>query len=397
MIENKPNASEAGSLYVPMTEQTTNLPVLAPSPVGELIPMSRFDAAERAQIDTLAKGVDFTDAGNIIAQMNAPNQKFADAITRELGNVRLNEAGSGAAIILELSRQIKSANLAKMQRETKGEDWVAATFGRLPIIGPQLSALRYFQLHHKTIVSELERIRNQAQAEITRLRGVHEQLEQQEQATETVLREMMVHIAACQQATQAARATFEKQRAEALAGDRDPFKIQKLRDFADNIAMMEQRLINAKASFLEKMLSLPDIRARQTASLIEVSNTMDSIQNDIPDLASAIGRFVATYNISKSQQANVLRQKNREALSRANADALDQVYIAAKQSQGGSVGQIEQLSQRVQRLMATLDKGSEIDAMNVKSRAESEARLIEIRDGILNGLTKSADKALRSA
>jgi uncharacterized protein YaaN involved in tellurite resistance len=397
MIENGSDTRDVRPMDTTPTEQTINLPVLAPSPLGELIPMGRFDAAERAQIDALAKGVDFTDAGNIIAQMNAPNQKFADAITRELGNVRLNEAGACAGIILELSRQIKSANLAKMQRETKGEDWVAATFGRLPLIGPQVSALRYFQLHHKSIVGELERIRNQAQAEITRLRGVHEQLEKQEQATETVLREMMVHIAACQQATQAARATFETQRAEALAGDRDPFKIQKLRDFADNITMMEQRLINAKASFLEKMLSLPDIRARQTASLIEVSNTMDSIQNDIPDLASAIGRFVATYNISKSQQANALRQKNREALSRANADALDQVYIAAKQSQAGSADQIEQLSQRVQRLLTTLDKGSEIDAMNSKRRAESEVRLIEIRDGILNGLTKSADRALKSA
>jgi uncharacterized protein YaaN involved in tellurite resistance len=378
-----------------MTESAVSLPVLAPSPIGELIPMSRFDVAERAEIDSLAKGVDFTDADNIIAQMNAPNQKFADAITRELGNVRVNETGSAAGIILELSRQIKSANLAKMQRETKGEDWVAAKFGRLPIIGPQISALRHFQLNHKTIVGELDRIRNKAQAEITRLRGVHQQLERQQQATETVLREMMMHIAACQQATAAARATFETQRAEVLAGDRDPFKIQKLTDFADNITMMEQRLINAKASFLEKMLSLPDIRARQTASLIEVSNTMDSIQNDIPDLASAIGRFVATYNISRSQQANALRQQNREALSRANADALDQVYIAAKQSQAGSADQIEQLSQRVQRLMTTLDKGSEIDARNVRSRAESEARLTDILNGIVTGLAKNADKALQ--
>jgi len=382
---------------VAMSEASGNLPALPAPQLGQLIPMSRFSPSELAQIDTIAKGIDFTDADSILAQMNAPNQKFADAITKELGNVAVYETGAAAGIILELSRQIKSTNLAKMQRETKGEDWVAANFGSLPIIGPHVSAIRHFQLNHKSLVGELTRIRDQAQAEITRLRGVHHQLEMQERATETVLREMMVHISACQQAADAARDRFDKMRADALAADRDPFQIQKLRDFADNIVMMETRLINAKASFLEKMLSLPDIRARQTAARIEMSNTMDTIQNDLPDLASAIGRLVASYHISQSQIANDLRRKNREALSKANADALDNVYLAAKSSQSGAQEQIEQLSQRVQRLLSTLDKGAEIDAKNVKSRAESEARLVEIRDDILSGMARTTDKALRAS
>jgi archaellum component FlaC len=382
---------------IAMIQGPADLPLLAPPNVGELIPTSRFNAAELAQIETIAKGVDFSDADSIIAQMNTPNQKFADAITKELANVAVYETGAAAGIILELSRQIKSANLAKMRREINGEDWVAARFGSLPVIGAQVSALRHFQLNHKSLIGELTRIRDRAQSEITRLRGIHHQLEMQEQATETVLREMMIHIAACQKATIAARANFEEQRAAALAGDRDPFTIQRLRDFADNIVMMQTRLINAKASFLEKMLSLPDIRARQTAARIEMSNTMDTIQNDLPDLASAIGRLVASYHISQSQKGNELRRKNREELSKASADALENVYLAAKSSQSGHAEQIEALSQRVARLMTTLEKGAEIDANNVKSRAESEQKLIEIRDGILNGLASNADRALRGA
>jgi hypothetical protein len=387
----------AAAPEIAMGDASSPVPALAPPRVGELIPASRFSAPERAQIDTIAKGIDFTDAESILAQMNAPNQKFADAITKELANVAVYETGAAAGIILELSRQIKSANLAKMQRETKGEDWVAASFGSLPLIGTHVSAIRHFQLNHKSLVGELTRIRDRAQAEITRLRGVHHQLEMQARATETVLREMMVHICACQRATAVARDRFEKMRAEALSGDRDPFTIQKLRDIADNIVMMETRLINAKASFLEKMLALPDIRARQTAARIEMSNTMDTIQNDLPDLASAIGRLVASYHISQSQIANDLRRKNREALSKANSDALDNVYLAAKSSQSGAQEQIAQLAQRVQRLMSTLDKGAEIDARNVKTRAESEAKLIELRDGILDGMAKTTEKALRSA
>jgi uncharacterized protein YaaN involved in tellurite resistance len=284
-----------------------------------------------------------------------------------------------------------------MRRETRGEDWVAAHFGNLPVIGPRISAIRHFQLNHKRLVDELMRIRDRAQAEITRLRGVHHQLEMQERATETVLRELMVHIAACQRATSAARGQFEQRRTDALAGDCDPFVIQRLRDLADNITMMETRLINAKASFLEKMLSLPDIRARQAAARIEMSNTVDTIQNDLPDLASAIGRLVASFHIAQSQQGSALRRRNREELSKANADALDEVYLAAKNSQSGSAMQIEQLAQRVARLVSTLDKGAQIDADNVKSRAESEAKLIEIRDSLIGGMAASADRALRGA
>jgi archaellum component FlaC len=394
MDELMANSDVSGSA---LTTAPDTLPALAPPKLGELIPAGRFNATELGEVDTIAKGIDFTDAASIMAQMNAPNQKFADAITKELGNVAVYETGAAAGIILELSRQIKSANLAKMQRETKGEDWVAATFGRLPVIGSQVSAIRHFQLNHKRLIDELTRIRDQAQQEITRLRGVHQQLEMQERATETVLRELMVHLAACQRATAAARQQFEQQRAAALAGDHDPFVIQRLRDVADNIVMMETRLINAKASFLEKMLSLPDIRARQTAARIEMSNTVDTIQNDLPDLASAIGRLVASYHIAQSQKANELRHRNREQLAKANADALDDVYLAAKNSQSGAAAQIEQLSQRVARLMSTLEKGAQIDANNVKSRAESEARLIEIRDSLLGGMAASADRALRSS
>lgn len=370
---------------------------LAPSSLGELVPMSRFSPPELAQVATLAKGVDFTDADSITSQMNAPRQAFADALTRQLAGVAVYETGAAAGIILDLSRQIKAANLGKMRKEARGEDWVAERFGKLPLIGPMVSAVRHFQLTHKTLVGELNRIRDQAQKELARLRGVHRQLEDQEQATEVMLRQMMVHIAACQQATLAARAQFERDRVAALAGDRDPFVLQKLRDFADNIAMMETRLINAQISFIDNMMAIPDIRARQQAARIEISNTIDSIQNDLPDLASAIGRLIAAYNIAQSQKGNELRRQNREALAEANADALNTVYLGAKRSQSGASEQIDQLSARLDKLLDTLHQGSEIDTANVASRAASVARLTELRDRLLDGVATHADRALRGA
>jgi hypothetical protein len=375
---------------------TKSVPNIPPASLGELIPMSRFSSQELVEVKTIAKGIDWTDANSVIAQMNAPNQRFADALTRQLSGVAVYETGAAAGLILELSRQIKSANLAKMRKEASGQDWVAEHFGGLPVVGPYISAIRHFQLNHRSIVGELDHIRDQAQKEVSRLRAVHQQLEDQEQATETVLREMMVHIAACQAATADARSAFERQRTEVMAGDRDPFKIQKLRDFGENIVIMETRLINAKASFIDKMMSIPDIRARQTAARIEISNAIDTIQNDIPDLASAIARLVAAYHIGQAQKGNDLRRQNRKALSEANADALDDVYLGAKRSQSGALAEIDELGRRVERLMQTLDQGAKLDQENAKTRAQSNERLLQIRDAVVNGLTANAGRALSS-
>lgn len=387
------DSSATADQHTPLQATDGDLPTLLPSSLGDLVPLSRFSSQELTEVKALAKSVDWSDANSIMAQMNAPNQRFAEAITRQLSAVAVYETGEAAGLILELSRQIKAANLTKMRREAKGEDWVAAHFGQLPLVGPYVSAIRHFQLTHQSLVGELERIRNRAQKEVTRLRAVHQQLEEQEIATERVLREMMIHIAACQLAVGEARETFAAQREDLLNGDRDPFKLQKLRDLSENISIMETRLINARASFVEKLLAMPDIRARQSAARIEISNTIDTIQNDIPDLASAIGRLVASYHIGQAQKSTELRRQMRRQLSEANADALDNVYLNAKRSQAGAIAEIEDLSVRVERLMKTLEAGAQIDAANAASRAESNRKLIEIRDAVIQGLSYSAHRA----
>ena len=85
-----------------------DVPALAPSSLGELVPLSRFSGQELAEVKALAKGVDWSDANSIMAQMNAPNQRFADAITRQLSGIAVYETGEAAGLILELSRQIKA-------------------------------------------------------------------------------------------------------------------------------------------------------------------------------------------------------------------------------------------------------------------------------------------------
>jgi uncharacterized protein YaaN involved in tellurite resistance len=387
------NLAQTG-LSEPIPEEVVALPALPPSSLGDLIPLGRFSSQELAEVKTIAKGIDWSDANSIMAQMNAPNQRFADAITKQLSGVAVYETGDAAGLILELSRQIKATNLGKMRREANGEDWVAASFGKLPFVGSYVSAIRYFQLNHKSIVDELDRIRDRAQKEVTRLRAVHQQLEEQENATERVLREMMTHIAACQIAVGEAREHFEAERAALQNGDRDPFKIQKLRDLGENIAIMETRLINAKTSFIEKMLAIPDIRARQSAARIEISNTVDTIQNDLPDLASAIGRLVASYHIGQAQKSTELRRETRRQLAEANANALDDVYLNAKRSQSGAAAEIEDLGARVERLMKTLEAGAQIDEANAASRAESNRKLVEIRDAVIAGLSQSASRSV---
>ena len=83
--------AKPASVEIVISEASRPVPMLAPPKLGELIPTSRFNGHELAEIDAIAKGIDFTDADSILAQMNAPNQKFADAITKELENVAVSD------------------------------------------------------------------------------------------------------------------------------------------------------------------------------------------------------------------------------------------------------------------------------------------------------------------
>ena len=372
------------------------VPALPPQqlPAADLIPLDRLSEAEKREAATIAKGVDFTDADSILAQMTGPRQEFAEAITHQLAGIAVYETGAATEIILDLSRQIKAANLAKMRREVAGEDWVAVQFGKLPVVGPWVSAIRHFQLTHASLIGELDRIKAQATAELNRLRGVHRQLDEQEQATERMLRKMMVHIAGCQQAVIAARAEYDQRREAALAS-RDPFEMQAVRDFVENLATLETRLLGVQASFLDGMMAIPDIRARQQAARIEMANTIDTIHNDLPDLAAAIGRLVAAYHIAQAQKSNALRRANREALAEANAATLETVYLKAKSSQDDSVALIKELSERLDRLLATLDAGVRIDAANAGKRMEATAKLVSLRDRLVEGVAANAKKALK--
>jgi hypothetical protein len=374
------------------------VPSLTPSPLpaASLVQLDHLSDAERREAMSIAKGIDFADGDSILAQMTGPRQEFADTITRQLAGIAVYETGAATEIILSLSRQIKAANLTKMKREVTGEDWIAARFSGLPIIGRRVSAIRHFQLTHASLIGELERIKSQANAELSRLRAIHRQLDEQEAATERMLRKMMVHIAGCQQAAAEARAQFDQRREAALASG-DPFEMQAVRDFAENLAVLETRLLGVQASFLDGMMAIPDIRARQHAARIEMANTIDTIHNDLPDLAAAIGRLVAAYHISQAQKANALRRANRQALEDANAVALETVYLGAKASQDDRAALIGELSNRLDRLLATLDAGSKIDAANVDRRREAAAKLVSLRDRLVKGIAANAKDALKSA
>jgi hypothetical protein len=74
-----------------VTKPAVAVPDLPPRSLGELIPMTRLSPEEQARVRAVAKGVDWSDANSIMAQMNAPNQRFADALTRQLSSVAVYE------------------------------------------------------------------------------------------------------------------------------------------------------------------------------------------------------------------------------------------------------------------------------------------------------------------
>ena len=214
-------------------------------------------------------------------------------------------------------------------------------------------------------------------------------------ATEANLRELEVWVAGGQQALLRMRAEFEAERT-ALARARDPVRFARLRDMAEQINVFETRLVRMHVAFTRGILAIPQIRTAQQAGRIEIQNTLDTILFDLPDLKAAIIRVAALNQISRASDATAARRRIGRELQEIGIDALDQAYTAAKRTQGDMGGDIEVLGQMTEKMLATIDKGLQIDRENRAKRATAVQQLGEVRQRLLEGLRTHADRAVEA-
>lgn len=363
---------------------------------AQKINMTKFDEEQRHRIGEIAATVTVLDSAAVTGFGVDAQKRMNSFLDELLRGIRTYEVGEAGELTVALAKNIKLMNLQKMKKEADGQDWVAKTFGQLPLIGKWISAIRYFQLAHAEIIQHLTDIENKAQIEMGKLAATNAKLDQLAERTLENLKELELYLAGGQAILMKGRADFTKKKNEVIQGD-DPVALTELRDAAEQINAFEARLLRMHIAFTDALTSIPQIRINQEAARIETRNIMDTVLFDLPRLKSAIIRVASLKQIIDASKANEARREITRQIGTIGADALDEAYTRAKQSQGSGAEDVAVLAATADKLLETIAKGVRLDEENRQKRALAQQQLGGIQVKLLEGLRANAqDIANRS-
>jgi hypothetical protein len=165
-----------------------------------------------------------------------------------------------------------------------------------------------------------------------------------------------------------------------------------LRDFAEQLNAFETRVVRIHLAHSQSMVSVPEIRASQTAAVIEMNNVMDSILFDLPNLKRAILNVASLAATAKASKATAARHALSRELSSIGSDELQATYLKAKESQGDFAGDIAALATSADKLLQTIEMGRRLDIANADKRAKAITDLSGLNRKFTDGLLQAGDQ-----
>ena len=364
------------------------MPMLANAlPDSRLIPLDKFNDAQRQHIMEIAAAVSTADSNAIMTFGAEPQRRMNAFLDDMLKGIRTDETGPAGEMIVELASAIKGINLPRIKEEIAGEDGIAGMLAKLPVVGGRFSALRHFQETRKEIHQHLERIEKKASVEMGRLQAENTAADARARETLVNLRELEIYLAAGQVALVKAREDFAalKSKVEATQPP-DPVLFSELRDSAEQINAFETRLVRMNIAIADAMVTIPQIRTTQEAARIEIRNIMDAMLFDMPRLKGAVLQVAALNQINKAAASTEARRRIAREIGQIGADALDQAYTNAKMSQGGAADDVHILENIASHLLDTISKGAKISDDNRCKREEAQKRIEALKAKLVDGL-----------
>jgi uncharacterized protein YaaN involved in tellurite resistance len=358
---------------------------------GHQFDLSRLNDEQMARVNQIVATVSFADTNSLLSFGSEPQRKLGGHLDELLEGLRTSEVGAAGDLTIELATTIKSLNLQRMKREIDGQDWVAASVGRLPFVGKWFSALRYLQLSHKKVKAHLDAIEQRAQNDLARLNAMNDKLDRMVEASIENIRDLELYLAAAQIVVKRSRVEFERLRVAATAS-KDLVEVARLRDFSEQLNAFETRVVRMHVAHGESMVAVPEIRTGQTASRIEMSNIMDSLLFDLPNLKRAIVQVAALDRTARAARASQARRELSREISALGSAQLQRVYLQARQSQGGSEQDVALLAQSADRLLQTIELGHKLDAENANKRGKAIAELAGIKRKFTEALLVSGEQ-----
>ncbi|MBC3861562.1 toxic anion resistance protein [Undibacterium jejuense] len=355
------------------------------------IDLNKFTDEQKARINQIAASVSFSDTNSLMSFGADAQRELSKHLDQLLEGMRTSEAGRAGEITIALATTLKDLNLPKIKQEVAGQSSLAEQFGKIPFVGEWFSALRALQQNHKKITEHLNAIEQKSQAQLTTLRSTNDKLDRLVQASIDHIKTMELYMAAGQILIKRARLEFEQKRV-AVEQSRDVVEIAKLRDFAEQINAFETRVVRMHVAHSQSIVSVPEIRATQTAAMIEMNNVMDSILFDLPALKRAILNVAALSETAKASKATEARRALSRELGGIGSDQLQDAYLKAKNSQGDFAADVAVLAQSADKLLQTIALGHRLDLENADKREKSINDLNALNRKFTEGLLESGNQ-----
>ncbi|WP_342634254.1 toxic anion resistance protein [Lichenibacterium minor] len=358
--------------------------------------LARLSPNDRALAERVAADLPALD-GAAINGFGADTQTRANAFLDELlDGIRTADAGVSGRLLAELATGVKALNIPGLKREAEGRGTaLMRVAGELPMVGRYVSAFTRFRADYRMVVDQFSDIEKRGRIEMGRLAAMDSRLDKLVAENLRSLRELEVQVAAGQIVLDRERARFARERRDALQS-RDPAALAAVRDFGEQINGFEARLLRLSMAMGDAMLSVPQTRTAQTAGRIEYRNILDTLLFDLPRLKSAILRIAALKGIADASKASDARRRLAQQMNMAGIDALESAYLRAKDSEGGSLGEVAALGEIADRIIGMVDKGAAIDARNRAERAQAQLALEGTKKRYVDGLAAAGERAVQS-
>ena len=347
-----------------------------------LIDVTKFDKETKVWADEQAKDLDFLNTNDVMLFGADPQKKLSGFLDTLLADIKVKEAGAMGDLTIALSKGINVTRINEFQEQMKKG---RSVWARLPLIGKYYDYAKIFlakQGDFKTLVDNIEKEAQKRQDNLMRknisLDALHgNTADNQDEMAKWII------------SGEIAREYGKKQIAELndkVQESGDPIDTAAAHDFQEQLTQFEVRLSDMKTAYLRAMVSGPQIRTVQQSIKMEMNNITRSILNDLTALKGAIVMAAASYSVLQAQAERSDRKEALQKIEDANMEAMGKAYIAAKESQGDSLNDAVRIADIANNIVATLNKGVEIDKENVKKRAEAEQKLIEAKNSLKAGL-----------
>jgi uncharacterized protein YaaN involved in tellurite resistance len=403
MPETKPTAPldlsvfdnlDAPPAHLPAVPVTGQLPAvadqrLAPEPAPErLVEIANLAPQDRAAAQSAAAKVDFRNTTTLLAHGDGALALIAQASRQLLTGVRLGDAGEVGRIAASVIDGVKILRIEDLQAEAHGDRPAArkGLIGKLlGVAADARTAFKGFQENRKKFLDLMDSEQAKARKTKADLTVSVELLDQQAVAIRQSLHDLKIEIAAGQLALDRGQEELEALRQHAVATG-DAADAADVMEFRSAVANFRGKVAEMRENLVGSAMLIPIIGQNRKAAETRIMKLSNGLLVVIPRLMAVASQAVVQVDIARAAgEAEKLDEAARQITLLASKGAHDAATSAAR-SLGGDQRNIDVLAQVADETIKTMHEVIEIEREVAAGDSEREAKLLAIRDRLVQGM-----------